>query len=88
MLLGYGWFNQPRGCLRLDREEAVALIRKLVELNLAQPSFVSIEKNSQGTFNLTMKPNGNINAIRAFVADKDLIIYENKERGTCTIRKP
>jgi len=88
MLLGYGWFNQPIGCFTVDRKEAIALIRKLIELDLAQPSFVSIEKNSQGTFNLTMKLNNNINEIKAFVAEKDLIIYEDRERGTCTIRKP
>ena len=72
----------------MNRAEAIALIRKLIELDLAQSSFVSIEKNSQGTFNVTLKTNGRLNEIRVFVANKDLIVYEDKEKGTCTIRKP
>ena len=72
----------------MDRGEAIALIRKLIELDLAHPSFVSLEKNSQGSFDLTMKADGNLNEIRAFIANKDLIIYEDKEKGTCTICKP
>jgi hypothetical protein len=44
----------------------VELFKKLVDLNLVQPPFVSIDENNQGTFNLTMKANGNLLGLRAF----------------------
>jgi hypothetical protein len=72
----------------LDRIEAVALLKELAELNLVIPSIVSIDKNKEGNFNLTIKTNSNLLGIRAFLADKNLILYEDTEKGTCTIYTP
>ena len=35
-----------------------------------------------------MKADGNLTEIRAFLADKDLILSEDKVKGTCTIYNP
>ena len=72
----------------LNRAEAVLLLKELIALNLIQPPFVSLEKNDLGAFNLTMKADGNLTEIRAFLADKDLILSEDKVKGTCTIYNP
>jgi len=72
----------------LERQEAITLLKELLALGIVQPSFVSVEKNKQGTYSLTMKPNGNLTEIRAFLSDKDLILYEDKEKGICSICKP
>jgi hypothetical protein len=72
----------------LERIEAVALLKELASLNLVIPSIVSIDKNKEGTFSLTIKTNSNLLGIRAFLADKNLILFEDTEKGTCTIYTP
>ena len=72
----------------LDRIEAMALLKELAGLNLVISSIVSIDKNKEGTFNLTIKTNDNLLGIRAFLADKNLILFEDTEKGTCTIYTP
>lgn len=69
----------------LDRAEAVSLLKELITLGLILPSFVSVEKNERGAFSLTMKTNGDVAELRAFLADKELMLSEDNERGTCTI---
>jgi hypothetical protein len=72
----------------VERKEAVALIRELIRLNLAHPSFIDIEKNERGTYSIVLKANGDVNQIRAFLAKTDLLLLEDMEKGTCTIYKP
>lgn len=72
----------------MDRQQAVALLKEMMALDLVQPSFVTVEKNNRGTYSLIMKPNGNLTEIRAFLADKELMLLENKEKGTCSICTP
>ena len=72
----------------MDRAEAVKLLKEMVILGLVLPSFVSIDKNKQGGFILVMNSNGSVLGIRAFLSDKDLVIFEDKEKGTWTIYKP
>ena len=69
----------------LDRSQAVALLKELIRLNLIQSSFVSIDKNKQGTFSLNFKCNDNIPEINVFLVGKDLVVSEDKEKGTCSI---
>jgi hypothetical protein len=71
----------------LDRKEAVALLRELMENNLAQPSLVSIEENQTGTF-LIMKDDGNSQELRQFVAGKNLTVEVDKENGYFIIHEP
>jgi hypothetical protein len=72
----------------LNRKEAVGILKEMVTLNLIQPSFVSIDKNKEGTYNLVIKTDGKLDEVRAFLAVKDLILSINNEKGTCTIYKP
>ena len=48
------------GNFHLDRVEALSLLKELTTLGIVQPTFVSVEKNEQGTFYLTLKVNGNL----------------------------
>jgi len=70
----------------LERKEAIALLRELVDRNLAQPSIVSIDKNERGGFNLVIKDDCQM--IKQFIAEKKLAIKEDKEKGFCIIFKP
>ncbi len=72
----------------MNRDEAVTILKELIALNLVHPSFVSLEKNNLGIFSLTVKADCNLTEIRAFLADKDLILYKDEAKGTCTIYKP
>jgi len=73
------------GYVYLDRVEALSLLKELITLGIVQPTFVSIGKNEQGTFNLTLKVYGNIAELRSFLNYRNLVVSENAERGTCTI---
>ena len=70
----------------MERKEAIALLRELVDRNLAQPSIVSIDKNERGGFNLVIKDDCQM--IKQFIAEKKLAIKEDKEKGFCIIFKP
>jgi hypothetical protein len=69
----------------LDRAEAIALLKELISLNLVQPSLISVEKNSRGSFSLIMKVNGDLQGIRQLTAEKNLAMEEDTEKGYCII---
>jgi hypothetical protein len=69
----------------LDRVEAVALLKQMITLGLILPSFVSVEKNSNNGFNLVLKSEGDLLEVRAFLSNKNLVLFEDKEKGTFTI---
>ena len=69
----------------MDRAEAVALLKELISLNLIQPSLISVEKNSSGGFSLIMKVDGDLQGIRQLIAEKNLAMEEDKEKGYCII---
>ena len=72
----------------MDRKEAVALLKEMTILGFIQLSFVSIDKSANGTFIINLKANGKLQEIRAFLADKDLICFEDDEKGIYTIYSP
>jgi hypothetical protein len=72
----------------LNRSQVVVLLKEMLALGIVQPSFVSVEKNDHGTFDLTMKADGNLLDMRSFLLYKNLLMTENKEKGTFTIYKP
>ncbi len=71
----------------MEREEALALLKELVVNKLSQPSFISIEKNQDGTFDLIMKDDYSSNELKQLAAEKHLVVEVN-EKGYCVIRKP
>ena len=74
-----------KGDVHLNRSEAVALLKELIRLHLVQPSLISIEKNASGTFSLILKANGNIQGVRQFITEKNLVIEEDEKNGYCII---
>ncbi|MGA2386924.1 MAG: hypothetical protein ABSG33_10370 [Candidatus Bathyarchaeia archaeon] len=71
----------------MERKEAVALLRELVNNNLAESSLVSIEKNPSGDFNLIMKDYCGTKELKLFVAGKNLKIDVDEQKGYCIIHK-
>jgi hypothetical protein len=76
------------GNVHLDRAEAVALVKELISLHLVQPSLISIEKNTRGAFSLIMKIDGDLQGIKHLIAEKNLAIEEDKEKGYFIIFEP
>ena len=72
----------------MERKEAVDLLKQIIEKNLAEPSFISIEKNHGGRFNLVMKDECDSRELRDFVAEKKLTVKVDEEKGYCVIHKP
>lgn len=72
----------------MDRKEAVALLRELIIRNLALPSLVSLQENKHGKFDLVMKADCDSQPLIQFIAEKNLVLTENKKNGYCVISKP
>ena len=72
----------------MNREEADAIKKELISLNLANPTFISVAKNNNGKYQILMKTDGNVNLIRAFLSNKKLILNEDRDNDTCTIYEP
>ncbi len=71
----------------MERSEAVALLKELIVLNLALPSLVDLEPNKHEKFDLILKGDYYIQALRRFIAERKLTIEFNKEKGYCTVSK-
>jgi hypothetical protein len=72
----------------LERSEAVTLCKELIVLNLAVPYLVDLEPNKHGKFDLILKGDYDIQALRQFIAERKLAMEEDKEKGHCIISKP
>ena len=72
----------------MKREEAVALLKELIMLNLAMPSVVDLERNNHGRFDLIINADCNLPALRQFIAEKKFVLVEDKQKGYCVISKP
>jgi hypothetical protein len=70
----------------LQRKEAVSLLKQLIERELVQPSFVSLEKNKQGGFDLVLKVDCDLQPLKKFLSENNLAVRE--EKGYCAIYKP
>ncbi len=71
----------------MQRHEAVAILKEIINCNLAMPSIVALEKNKRGTFNLIMKADCDAKSIRQFTDEKNLTVELDNERGYCIISK-
>jgi len=72
----------------LERKEAVALLKELITGDLAQPFLVSLNENKRGKFDLVVKDDCNIQAIRRFALGKNFHVEVDEEKGYCFIHKP
>ena len=70
----------------MERQQAVALLKEIITLELAQPSAVYVREN-KGKFELVMKDNCRPH-LQNFIAEKGLKWRVNKEMGVCIIYKP
>jgi hypothetical protein len=75
------------GDVRLERHEAAVLLKELIDLNIVQPSSVSLNQNKHRKFNLTLYGSCNTSALKQFAAEKGLRVEENTQKGSCTISK-
>ena len=50
----------------MDMKEAVALLKELVDDDLAQPSFVAFNENRQGEFSLVIKGECDLVGVNGF----------------------
>jgi hypothetical protein len=65
----------------LERREAVALLKEIVAKNLAEPSLVDLNESKPGKFDLILKGNFDVLAIKKLIANKDLTAKEDKAKG-------
>ena len=68
----------------MERKEAIAMLKELLNLDLIEPYLVALNK-IQGGFNLMFKADCNLPELKEFMATKNLVIYE--EKGFCVITK-
>jgi hypothetical protein len=69
----------------LQRRESTALIKELVGDGLVIPSLVVLKENNRGKFDLVLRGDCDLPAIRQFISEKNLLLDEDKEQGFFTI---
>ncbi len=72
----------------MQRSEAIALLKEIIEANLVQPSFIHVKGNQHGHYDLIIKGDCDAVEIRQLIAKKDLALLVEKEKDTCRIYKP
>jgi hypothetical protein len=72
----------------MERHEAVAVLKEIINGNLGMPSIVALERNKHGKFDLKLKGDCDIQGLREFVAGRNLALKEDEEKGYCSIIKP
>ena len=71
----------------MDRQEAIQLLKELFNTQSINPYSVNFNKNVSGGYEFIIKNDYNSTALRAFLADKDLILHEDQKKLTCKICK-
>jgi hypothetical protein len=67
---------------KLEREEAIVILRELISRGLVNPSFVSLD-NINGEFSLMFDADCDLPQLRQFIRERNLLIHE--ERGYCVV---
>ncbi len=70
----------------MERQQAVALLKEIISLDLAQPTAVYVRKN-KGKFELIMKDDCGP-PLQNFIAEKGLKWRTRNDIGVCIIYKP
>jgi hypothetical protein len=76
------------GDIHLQREEATALLKELLEANLVVTSYINLKENKHCHFDLVIKGDCDPVELKQFIEKKDLALLVDKEQGTCKIYKP
>ena len=72
----------------MERHEATTLLLEMVRLNLVNPTMVSLTENKQGKFSLVIKSDLDFEALKQFIAQRDLTVKQNVKENMCIISKP
>ena len=72
----------------LDRLQAIAILKELVDYNLVEPSYLSTVQVKPNSFQIQIKCDYNMEEIEAFAKKHGLTITEDKERKYLVIFKP
>jgi hypothetical protein len=72
----------------LLREEAVALLKEMLALNLVTPSFVELYENKHGKFDIKLSLDCDVASLKQFLAERSLTMKKDSEKGYCFISKP
>lgn len=70
----------------MERQQALAILKEIMMLELAQPSAVYV-RETKGKFELVMKDECRP-PLQDFIAEKGLKFRLNKDMGVCVIFKP
>ncbi len=73
----------------MDRKDAVDTLRALVDAKcIIQPSLLSLQQDDEQKYCILVKETVEFDLLRAFLADKHLILFIDKQNGYCKIYKP
>ena len=74
--------------VRLDRTQAMALLKELVAYDLVDPSYVSMIQTKPNRYRLQIKCNYNKTRMQEYAKNNNLIIEEDKEQKYLVIYNP
>lgn len=73
---------------RLNRQEALALLKELITQDLVDPGWVSVGERNLNDFQLQIKNAYELQKLEAFTRSHNLVIEVNKNEGYIFIYKP
>jgi deoxyadenosine/deoxycytidine kinase len=72
----------------LERKEATAILKEIIDLSPEFLSFVTLIENDPGKFDIVIKGDCDLAELKSIIAERKLKIEENMEEGYYTIFKP
>ena len=72
----------------LDRAQAIAMLKELIENDLVEPSYVNICERLPNHYQIQIKCDYNKQQIETYAKKHGLIIEEDKDQKYCLIFKP
>ncbi len=72
----------------MERKEATATLKEIIDLNPEFLSFVTLIENDHGKFDIVIKGDCDLTELKSVLAERKLKIEENMEDGYYTIFKP
>jgi hypothetical protein len=72
----------------LERADAINVLKELINQRIVQLLFVTLLRNEHGKYDVLIRGDCDTIELRAFLAGKNLVLFEDKEKKTFRIYRP
>ena len=72
----------------MNHEQAVKIAKDLMCQYIEHLSVLSIVEDERGQFSITFRADGSLESLRAYLANRNLVLFDDKENGVFRIYEP